>query len=67
MRTYLDFFRDSGNLVDAIFSRLYRAVGWVVRLSLFPTSVKILKVLGEGGFSFVYLCQDEVSGVGFAF
>lgn len=25
--------------------------------------VKILKVLGEGGFSFVYLAQDEVSGV----
>ena len=40
------------------------AVGWVVRLSLrFPIAVKILKVLGEGGFSFVYLCQDEASGV----
>lgn len=25
--------------------------------------VKIVKVLGEGGFSFVYLAQDEVSGV----
>jgi hypothetical protein len=25
--------------------------------------VKIVKVLGEGGFSFVYLCQDEHSGV----
>ena len=32
-----------------------------------PISVKILKVLGEGGFSFVYLCQDEVSGVSLAF
>ena len=29
----------------------------------FPISVNILKVLGEGGFSFVYLCQDEASGV----
>lgn len=26
-------------------------------------SVKIVKVLGEGGFSFVYLAQDEASGV----
>jgi serine/threonine protein kinase len=25
--------------------------------------VKIVKILGEGGFSFVYLAQDEVSGV----
>ena len=25
--------------------------------------VKIVKVLGEGGFSFVYLAQDEHSGV----
>jgi len=33
----------------------------------FPVSVKILKVLGEGGFSFVYLCQDETSGVSLAF
>ena len=27
--------------------------------------VKIVKVLGEGGFSFVYLAQDEQSGVSF--
>jgi hypothetical protein len=27
------------------------------------TPVKIVKVLGEGGFSFVYLAQDEASGV----
>lgn len=27
---------------------------------------KILKVLGEGGFSFVYLCEDETSGREFA-
>jgi serine/threonine kinase 16 len=33
----------------------------------FLISVKILKVLGEGGFSFVYLCQDEASGVSLAF
>jgi hypothetical protein len=26
-------------------------------------TVKIVKVLGEGGFSFVYLAQDEASGV----
>ena len=26
-------------------------------------AVKIVKVLGEGGFSFVYLAQDEHSGV----
>ena len=25
--------------------------------------VKIIRVLGEGGFSFVYLAQDETSGV----
>ena len=25
--------------------------------------VQIIKVLGEGGFSFVYLAQDENSGV----
>jgi serine/threonine protein kinase len=25
--------------------------------------VKIVKLLGEGGFSFVYLAQDEASGV----
>lgn len=24
---------------------------------------KIVKALGEGGFSFVYLAQDEVTGV----
>jgi serine/threonine protein kinase len=28
---------------------------------LFP--VNIIKVLGEGGFSFVYLAQDDHSGV----
>jgi serine/threonine kinase 16 len=28
------------------------------------STVKIIKVLGEGGFSFVYLVQDEASGVG---
>ncbi len=28
-------------------------------------SVQIIKVLGEGGFSFVYLAQDEHSGVRF--
>ena len=27
--------------------------------------VKIVRVLGEGGFSFVYLAEDEHSGVGF--
>lgn len=27
------------------------------------TVVQIIKVLGEGGFSFVYLAQDEHSGV----
>ena len=27
------------------------------------SSVKIIRVLGEGGFSFVYLAQDEHSGV----
>ena len=30
---------------------------------MFSILVKILRVLGEGGFSFVYLCQDETSGV----
>ena len=32
-------------------------------LVLTPLVVKIVKVLGEGGFSFVYLAQDENSGV----
>ena len=27
------------------------------------SAVKIIRVLGEGGFSFVYLAQDEHSGV----
>ena len=29
----------------------------------YDIEVHIIKVLGEGGFSFVYLAQDEVSGV----
>ena len=29
--------------------------------------VDIIKVLGEGGFSFVYLAQDEASGVSTCF
>jgi len=29
----------------------------------FSHSDKIIKALGEGGFSFVYLAQDEVTGV----
>lgn len=32
-------------------------------LSLIRSLVNIVKVLGEGGFSFVYLAQDEHSGV----
>jgi len=31
--------------------------------NLTTNTVKIIKVLGEGGFSFVYLAQDETSGV----
>jgi hypothetical protein len=31
------------------------------------TLVKVVKVLGEGGFSFVYLAQDEASGVSRSF
>ena len=31
--------------------------------TIFRTLVQIVKVLGEGGFSFVYLAQDEHSGV----
>lgn len=34
------------------------------RTKLMFSADKILKVLGEGGFSFVYLAQDETSGVG---
>jgi len=29
------------------------------------STVQIIKVLGEGGFSFVYLAQDEHSGVSY--
>ena len=43
--------------VHAISFRLL--VTW---FSLIPP-VEIIKVLGEGGFSFVYLAQDEHSGV----
>ena len=32
---------------------------WIFKLLI----VQIIKVLGEGGFSFVYLAQDEHSGV----
>ena len=34
---------------------------FATNLTLFP--VNLLKVLGEGGFSLVYLVQDEDSGV----
>ena len=68
MRTHPDFFCASADFICVVFSHLWGAVGSVLRLSLrFQISVKILKVLGEGGFSFVYLCQDEVSGVSLAF
>jgi len=33
------------------------------RLKINGRMFKIVKVLGEGGFSFVYLAQDEASGV----
>lgn len=32
-------------------------------LTRLECAVQIIKVLGEGGFSFVYLAQDEHSGV----
>ena len=38
-------------------SNLFSRSSWVANV------VQILKVLGEGGFSFVYLAQDEHSGV----
>lgn len=34
-----------------------------IRGFTYASTVKIIKVLGEGGFSFVYLAQDENSGV----
>jgi len=64
VRAYPKFLRVSADLIYVIFCG---AVGLVVRLRLrFSVSVKILKALGEGGFSFVYLCQDEASGVSIA-
>ena len=64
MRTRSEFFALPLTPSVSHSSTLCDAVGLVVRSSsLFPVSVKILKVLGEGGFSFVYLCQDETSGV----
>jgi serine/threonine protein kinase len=39
----------------------YRHV-WIVFTDILLI-VQIIKVLGEGGFSFVYLAQDEHSGV----
>ncbi|KAI0254981.1 other/NAK protein kinase [Lactifluus subvellereus] len=36
------------------------------RLKINGRTFKIVKVLGEGGFSFVYLAQDEISGKEFA-
>lgn len=43
---------------------LFYTVNVVTSLTLcYSSSDNILKVLGEGGFSFVYLAQDEHSGV----
>lgn len=41
----------------------YRRVWIVFTDMVFILLVQIIKVLGEGGFSFVYLAQDEHSGV----
>lgn len=37
--------------------------GLIITCLFSSYAVKIIKVLGEGGFSFVYLAQDETSGV----
>jgi serine/threonine kinase 16 len=39
------------------------SITYFLELKLRWISVRIEKVLGEGGFSFVYLAQDETSGV----
>jgi serine/threonine kinase 16 len=41
----------------------YVAVHWSGTATQTNHAVKIVTVLGEGGFSFVYLAQDEISGV----
>lgn len=38
---------------------------WSQIIEKLTSIVQIVKVLGEGGFSFVYLAQDETSGVGY--
>lgn len=46
-------------LVRSLVTRLGHDRFYLINL----LTVKIVKVLGEGGFSFVYLAQDETSGV----
>jgi serine/threonine kinase 16 len=41
----------------------YVAMHWLGTATQANHAVKIVSVLGEGGFSFVYLARDEISGV----
>ncbi|KAF9649879.1 other/NAK protein kinase [Thelephora ganbajun] len=55
------------NLVDQAKDALWALTACIfhpsAKVKINGRTFKIVKVLGEGGFSFVYLCQDEASGV----
>ncbi|KAH9972048.1 other/NAK protein kinase [Lactifluus volemus] len=53
----------ASDLISAVSGCLCRPEN---RLKINGRMFKIVKVLGEGGFSFVYLAQDEISGKEFA-
>lgn len=57
----LDIFKDK--VQDAIFALTSCVCQPSATIKVNGRSYKIIKILGEGGFSFVYLAQDEQSGV----
>ena len=63
LRVYASKLRQS-RLTDGHVSVDYEHV-WIAftDMNFYVVVVQIIKVLGEGGFSFVYLAQDEHSGV----
>ncbi len=48
---------------DAIVAITSCALPQPAKIKVNGRSFKIVRILGEGGFSFVYLAQDEQSGV----
>lgn len=59
--TSLDVLKDK--LQDAIFALTSCVCQPSATIKVNGRSYKIVQILGEGGFSFVYLAQDEQSGV----